>query len=164
MTNWKTIEGFENYQISTQGQVRNKKNDKILKVGLSPFYEQVVLRIDGKSINKRIHRLVAEAFITNPDNKPQVNHIDENKLNNHVDNLEWVTSKENNDHGSHNERVSFSRSKPIYALYEDGTDEYYPSAKIASEELCLWRESITAVINGRLKTTGGLKFEYAEIR
>lgn len=96
---WKDVGGFEGeYQISSFGRLKHfsKNGWNILKnTNKKGDYFNVVLT--GKSYNKsvRIHRLVAEAFIPNPENKPQVNHIDGNKQNNNVNNLEWVTAKEN---------------------------------------------------------------------
>jgi hypothetical protein len=98
---WKKIEGFENYSVSNEGRV---KNDKIfLKLSYNKRgYSQVVLWNKNKNKIQTIHRLVAQAFIPNPDNKPEVNHIDYNKTNNHVSNLEWATKKENEDHALQN--------------------------------------------------------------
>jgi hypothetical protein len=98
---WKKIEGFGNYSVSSEGRV---KNDKIfLKLSYNKRgYSQVVLWNENKNKIQTIHRLVAQAFIPNPDNKPEVNHIDYNKTNNHVSNLEWATKKENEDHALQN--------------------------------------------------------------
>ena len=98
---WKKIEGFGNYSVSNEGRV---KNDKIfLKLSYNKRgYSQVVLWNENKNKIQTIHRLVAQAFIPNPDNKPEVNHIDYNKTNNHVSNLEWATKKENEDHALQN--------------------------------------------------------------
>ena len=95
---WKNIPKFNGYKISNCGRVKNT-NNKILK----PFdngngYKQVHLMKNGKRYVKYVHRLVAECFIANPNNLPQVNHINFNKSNNQVDNLEWVTNQENNNH------------------------------------------------------------------
>ena len=101
---WKSIEGYEGYyEVSNLGRVRSLKRkgykNGTLKQGSSHTqYWVVVLCKDGKRITKLVHRLVAKAFIPNPDNKPQVNHIDSNRKNNRVDNLEWVTPKENSQH------------------------------------------------------------------
>lgn len=99
---WKDIKGYEGlYQVSSEGRVKSKARngnwkEKILKpVKTKDNYFIVGLCKNGKSKNKRINRLVAEAFIPNPENKPEVNHIDGNKHNNKISNLEWVTTKEN---------------------------------------------------------------------
>jgi hypothetical protein len=95
------------YYVSEDGDVYSKKyhpkrNPNCEMRKLKPFlkngYLQVAIYINGKQKFLSIHRLVAECYITNPNNKPQVNHIDGNKLNNHYINLEWVTNKENADH------------------------------------------------------------------
>lgn len=92
------IKDYPNYTISTDGVVRNNKN-KVIKPFLNnKGYVLVRLWNGGTSHSKLIHRLVAESFISNPENKPEVNHIDEDKTNNCVDNLKWVTRKENIQH------------------------------------------------------------------
>ncbi|MDY2883057.1 MAG: NUMOD4 domain-containing protein [Romboutsia timonensis] len=109
---WKDIKGFEEiYQVSNFGRVksllRKRRNrngyfyikEKILKQSINTYgYLQVCLYNNCERSVKRVHRLVAETFIPNPSNKPEVNHIDGNKTNNKIDNLEWVTSKENITH------------------------------------------------------------------
>lgn len=99
--NWKTIIGFNNYEISDEGKVRNKTTQYILKGRLSKSgYYQVSLKNDetGKFMNQYIHRLVALHFIDNQENKREVNHKDGDKTNNKLENLEWVTSSENQKH------------------------------------------------------------------
>lgn len=100
---WKDIEGYEGlYQISNLGRVKRVATGKVLKGGKDKDgYLMVKLYKNNIRSNKKIHRLVAEAFIPNPENKPQVNHADENKTNNSLDNLEWMTAKENINHGTH---------------------------------------------------------------
>ena len=91
---WKQISNLP-YEISSLGKIRNLKG-KVLKTYIqNSGYEQIKLNYQGLHIHKSIHRLVAEAFITNPLNKLYVNHIDGNKLNNTIDNLEWCTNSEN---------------------------------------------------------------------
>lgn len=96
---WKDIEGFEGlYQVSNYGRVKGLKTNTILKPNEHTGYLRVQLSKNGKQTNHFIHRLVARTFIPNPENKPEVNHKDADKKNNHVENLEWVTSKENSRH------------------------------------------------------------------
>jgi len=93
---YKTIEGFENYEVSNFGHIKNKKTGRILKACpnengylIANFYK------DKKVKSLNIHRIVGMTFLDNPDNKPQIDHIDNNKNNNNVNNLRWATSSEN---------------------------------------------------------------------
>ena len=109
MENWRSIKGFEGlYEVSDLGNVKSlaravysngklhqRKSEKILKSHMNNNYAMVVLCKDGKIYPKTVHRLVAETFIPNPDNKPTVDHVDTNRSNNAVSNLRWVTYKEN---------------------------------------------------------------------
>ena len=107
---WTHINGYDNlYIISNMGRVKSfKRGDwKTLKPRKDTGgYLQVCLSKNGKLTTYRIHRLVALHFIPNPENKPEVNHIDENKENNAIWNLEWMTHKENINHGTRNARTS----------------------------------------------------------
>lgn len=94
---WKLIEGFDGvYSVSNYGEVRNNKTGKLMKPRKNETgYLRINLTKNGKPKCMRVHRLVAQAFIPNPENKPEVNHIDFNRENNCVSNLEWVTNQEN---------------------------------------------------------------------
>lgn len=94
---WKDIKNYENkYKVSNYGKIKNSKTNKILKPSLNTYgYPIVTLCKDGTTSTKTIHRLVAESFIDNSNNLPQVNHIDGNKQNNFITNLEWVTISQN---------------------------------------------------------------------
>lgn len=121
---WQDIEGYKGlYQVSNKGNVKSLKygKERILKPGIDrDGYYKIMLYNNSVRKTFRLNRLVAQAFIPNLDNKPQVNHLDENKLNNCVDNLSWTTAKENNNHGTRNERVDDSHSKPILQYSKSG--------------------------------------------
>lgn len=98
---WKIIfyNGKEtNYSVSNIGEVKRNNPERLLKQQTQQGYKHITLQIEGKPKRFRVHRLVAEAFIPNPDNKPYVNHIDGDRSNNAIDNLEWVTPGENTRH------------------------------------------------------------------
>lgn len=112
---WKDIKYYEGkYQVSNLGRVKSlgnnkSKKEKILKPGKNKFgYLYVILSKEGIHKNFQLHRLVAQAFIENPNNYPIINHKDENKLNNKVDNLEWCTQKYNINYGTRTQRFSES--------------------------------------------------------
>ena len=125
---WKDIVGYEGrYQISNYGNVMSLNyNQKGIKKKMKPMvdnvgYAKVNLRKDGKQHIKYVHRLVAEAFIPNPNNFPVVNHIDEIKTNNRYDNLEWCTIKYNVTYGSAIEKRIEKIAKKIAQYEYDGT-------------------------------------------
>lgn len=117
---WKDVEGYEGlYQVSTFGRVRSLDRTtsgrngctrnikgKILSELDNKGYKVVGLHKEGSLKKVLISRLVANCFVANEFNKPEVNHIDEDKNNNRADNLEWVTAKENSNHGTRNDRIS----------------------------------------------------------
>lgn len=160
---WKDIEGYEGlYQVSNLGRVKRFTSGRILKdCKITGGYIGVNLSKNSIKSTKKIHRLVSQAFIPNPENKPEVNHIDENKSNNNVNNLEWVTRKENNNHGTRNERSSKTKSIPIIAtnLKTGELKEFY-SGKECARQLGLHTSNIAAVLKGRYKQTGGYTFKY----
>ena len=166
---WKDIEEYEGlYQVSNLGRVKRVNTNRILSSDInSQGYLRVKLSKNSTKSNKRIHRLVAQAFIPNPENKPQVNHIDEDKINKLVSNLNWMTAKENNNHGTRNARmgesISKSNSIPIIAtnLTTDESTEFC-SGKDCARQFGLDQGNITKVLKGRLKQTGGYTFKYKE--
>lgn len=162
---WKDIEGYEDvYQVSNLGRVKRVTTGRVLK-GISSGcgYVQVDLSKHGTTSKKLIHRLVAQAFILNTENKLEVNHIDEDKTNNRVDNLEWATRQENNNHGTHNEKVSKSKSIPIIAInIKSGESKEFYGASECARQLGLNPSHVSEVITGKRKQTKGFTFKYKE--
>lgn len=158
---YKLIEAFEDYIVSSDGKVFSLKHRKMkeMKPRLNKGgYLDVPLCSNGQHVRKLIHRLVARAFISNPDNLPEVNHKDEVKSNNCVDNLEWCTSEYNSNFGSRGERVAKALinhpdfSVPVVCLE---TGEVYPSVSEASRQTGVHRQNISGCLNGERQTAGG---------
>ena len=156
---WRDIKGYEGkYQISDLGRIKslnyrgNTNQEHILKLKEARNgYNQVQLYKNGKGVFYLIHRLVAEAFIPNPKNLPEINHKDENKLNNNVENLEWCTRKYNNNYGSHNKIVGESHKKSIICIT---TGEKFDSIIDASNKYNVDRASISNCCNNKRKSAG----------
>ena len=161
---WKTILIAPNYLISNNGKVKNKISGKILKLRYDKDgYLKVQLSTPlKKQKNFFVHRLVANAFLSSPNNLPVVNHKDENRANNNVDNLEWCTIAYNNAYGTHNEKVKKTNQekygKKIKAR-KDNKEYLFFSVKEAARVLNVSYSNIFACLKGRLKTTGGYIFE-----
>jgi hypothetical protein len=114
---WKKIEGYENYEISTFGNVRNIISNNLLKLSKKGNYYSIGLTDKNKNRKSfRVHRLVCLTFISNPDNKAEVNHKDKNGLNNNVSNLEWNSHQENCIHRSKGIKNSNNRNIKIRKL------------------------------------------------
>ena len=131
---FKVIKDFENYEISNLGNIRVTKTGKIKKASINRYYT-VKLNNNSKSTTYKIHRLIALAFIPNPENKECVDHIDRNKLNNSIINLRWATKSEN----CINKKVMSNNKSTVSGVC------YYP-------KMGKWRVNI--IINGRQKHIG----------
>lgn len=110
---WRPTQDYPNYEVSNTGLVRNLKTNRMMKLNNKGGYQEISLRNNIKRTSFKVHRLVAIAFIDNPLNKSDVNHKDKNKLNNHVDNLEWVTRQENNIHRCKDITITNNRNKNV---------------------------------------------------
>ena len=162
---WKDIKGFEGkYQISNLGRVkslqRNGRPERILRLNLIKGYAYTTLSNGSRGKKKlKVHRLVAEAFIPNPHNKPEVNHIDGDKRNCKVENLEWVTHQENCKHAYE----TGLRTDNVYVNQIDvNTGEViatFKSMKEASKITGVNYDSIAHCSRGDYKTGGGYKWE-----
>ena len=152
---WKDIDGLEGeYAISTKGRVRNKKTNRIL-VGSYDGSGYRKVTINSKNYN--IHRLVALAFIPNPQNLPQVNHRDENKENNNVENLEWCTASYNTNYSSHKQ---FCKIKQID---KDGNlIKIWDSITQIKKELGYSTHPIRNVLKGKQQYSYGYQWQYLD--
>lgn len=132
-----------NYLIYSDGRIYTKKRNRFLTPTITKYgYYKVTFNPNGKRITKALHRIIAETFIINPDNLPQVNHKDENKLNNDVSNLEFCTAKYNSNYGTRTIRSSLTRidraisGKPVKQIDRCGNViAIYPSAAEASRHV-----------------------------
>lgn len=157
MENWKDIKGYEGrYQVSDLGRVKSLNYNKTGKERIkkaakgSCGYVIVTLSNGGKLKGFLVHRLVAEAFLPNPDRLPQVNHKDEDKTNNAVSNLEWCDRKYNINYGTGTERMKVSKGKTVYQYTMDGTLVcVYPSAKEAGRQTGYAQTHISACCRGK---------------
>ena len=154
----KDIKGFDGtYQVNELGEVFDRSGRKRrLTTNRQTGYVYLPLRRGGATLQRYVHRLVAEAFIPNPDEKPEVNHINGDKTDNRVTNLEWVTHSENISH-AHTTRLITPRSTPVEMVGSDGlVIQRFKSVKDAAEYLggnCL--ANIYKAIHGHRKTVGG---------
>ena len=150
---WKEILGYEGrYEVNTLGQVKATKSGKVLAPQLgSNGYYKVGLRkqVGGTKKREILHRLVATTFIPNPHNKPQVNHIDGNKLNNNVCNLEWVTASENSQHAFDTE-LSKAHYKNVAKKFGKTSAYHYVELLNSSKDGLVYRTVVKATINGKL--------------
>lgn len=187
---WLSIEGYEDlYQVSNFGRVKSLGNnkmrkEKILKQATNKYgYQVVQLCKDGKPKMFRVNRLVASAFIPNPNNYPVVNHKDEVKTNNHVSNLEWCTIEYNTNYGTARERQTkamigkFSgENHPMYGKLgkEHPTSKQVIQLTLGGEVIKLWgstreiqrelgynQSNISACCRNKLKSARGYKWCYA---
>lgn len=180
---WRDIKGYEGfYQVSNLGRVKSLERKvrsqygfrtipEIIRKPNKNLFGYLMLLLSKKGVNKpyTIHRLVAETFIPNPDNLPQINHKNEIKTDNRVENLEWCSSQYNNNYGTHNERMAATKinhpslSKPIAQYNKNKTlVAKYPSAAEAERQTGINRTNIRLCCNGSKyrKTAGGYIWKF----
>lgn len=176
---WKDIEGYEGvYMVSNWGNVKSLerldslghlRKERILKPRNNKGYLFVILCKDGKSKHHYIHRLVAEAFLPNPDNLPQINHIREfEKTNNRVENLEWCDRKYNCNYGSRNQRIAdklvngkWSKKVNQYTIDGEFIKKWSSMAEV-KRQLGYAQGNICKCCNGQRKTAYGYIWRYRQ--
>lgn len=171
---WRPVVGYEGlYSVSNTGLVRSERRDRLLSLCVNQYgYLQTKLCCNGTTRTKLVHRLVATAFIENPESLPQINHIDECKINNRVTNLEWCTLEYNQVYGSVVKRrvgthvrknIAAKFSKPVVCCTKDGERlREYKSIRRAEAETGVYHKDISRCCRGRNKTAGGFKWAYAQ--
>lgn len=181
---WRTIDGFPEYEVSSYGNVRSKDRivtrkgypSRIKGVQLKQFYSRGYMRValynGNRSSRKQflVHRLVADAFIPNPLHKEYINHKDENKLNNMVDNLEWCTAKYNSNYGTSIRRrvmhqdwqsIADKQSKTVYQYDKDMHIIRVWKSTVECERGGYNSSSVSRCCNGYLKTYKGYIWRYS---
>lgn len=148
---------YSGYSISSFGRVQNNCTGRYLKPSSGrDGYLHVCLFVNGKKYGKLVHRLVAEYFIPNPDKLPQVNHIDEDKTNNKVWNLEWVTPQENINHSIHKQECEVQQLDPVTGE----VIKTFKSVMEAERQTGIKENGIGMVCNGKGKTYKGYGWRY----
>lgn len=186
---WKDVAGHEkSYQISNLGRVRSKDRCIIYSNGINRFYKGQILKkqvatngyeiVDlsknGKKKHHLVHRLVAQGFIPNPNNLPEVNHLDEDKTNNSVSNLHWCSVGFNRNFGSRNLKISLNRNtsaigekvrkklgKEVIQVSNNGkTINRFPSIRQAEKETGFARQAISGCCNGKYNRAYGYSWRF----
>jgi hypothetical protein len=171
MEEWRSISDFPNYSVSNFGNIKNNKTNKLMRLNNKGGYFHISLINNQSKKSLKVHRLVALAFIDNPEDKPEVNHKDKNKLNNNINNLEWNTKKEQAQHKSIGLIYKSNKNKPINRLDKLSGEVLEKFNSI--EEAGMWafenkltfnshngRNSIGNCVNGLSNSAYGFRWEY----
>lgn len=168
---WKPIEGYDNYMVSNLGRVKSLKRGILKLIKNKNGYYYISFSKYGKIKTFIVHRLVAEAFLPNPDNKPQVDHINTNRTDNRVENLRWTTYKENNNNQLTKKHFSECRkgklnykSKKVLQFDLNGNlIKSWDTVREAERETNIHSSHISRCCNGKRKTAYGYIWKYEEI-
>lgn len=163
---WKDVVGYEGrykgnlYSVDRMDASGQKCGGKALRpIRDSYGYLIVNLCKNGKRKHKKVHRLVTEAFIPNPNSLPQVNHRDEDKTNNNVENLEWCTSKYNANHGTRIKRISDTNKIPVKGVHIETGEEIYLKSMVEGALYGFDPTGISGACSGKQKTHRGYSFQ-----
>lgn len=174
---WRAVKGYEGYyEVSSLGNIRGIDREVPCKNGTSKCirgrvmrqsthykngYKSVMLTSGCKQKRLLVHRIVAQAFIPNPKNIPEVNHIDENKANNTPSNLEWCTHEYNNGYGTKRERLTRCHNKPVRQFKNGVLIASYESATIAAKAIGGTQSGVSSCCRGDFPIYKGFTWEYA---
>lgn len=163
---WKKyfLNGVEtDYSVSTEGIVRKDTTNYILSQSMQQDYKFVTLLVAGKQKRMRVHRMVAETFIDNPENKPYVNHINGNRSDNNVENLEWVTPSENTQHAIATGLFQSGRAKAVVQYSLDGMQmATFESASEAARQTGGSQSKITMCCRRQRQTANDYQWRYLD--
>lgn len=181
---WKSIKNFEGmYEVSENGDIKSLTRkvassrsssgfrtvrERILKQHIDRYgYACVTLRKEGRDFGRTVHRLVASAFLENPDNLPSINHIDEDKLNNHYSNLEWCTVQHNNNYNDRQLRIGeVQRKKGVNGIpvsqydLEGNHIQDFVSGKAAASDAEIHKNAVYQCCKGLRESAGGYIWKY----
>lgn len=156
---WKQIIEAPNYSVSNMARIKNNKTGRILSPSMHrKGYLQITLRVDKRPKTFLIHRLVAIAFVPNPNNLPEVNHKDGNKTNCNQKNLEWCTNGYNQEHKYRILGHESATYKPVVCVE---TGVVYKGICVAARAVGVGAQQLSDCLRGRYHTAGGLHWKYA---
>lgn len=157
---WKKYPDYAEIEVSSFGRVRSVKGHYYKINPINSGYLKIQFYTNGKHINKFVHRLVAQTFIPNPNDLPEVNHKDGDRTNNNVDNIEWCTHEENI---AYREKFGKASNRPVFAINLTTLEVlWFPSQSEAGRELGVSQQSVSSVIKGKYKQECGYWFVNAD--
>jgi hypothetical protein len=159
---WRDVAEAPGYKVSNLGNVLGKRGTPLTLITNQFGYKVVSPLVNGKTSTRQVHRLVAIAFIPNPDALPLVSHIDGDRLNNRVSNLEWVTPKQNAERAVNRAEESTRRSRKVVQTFPDGHTETWGSMKEAAGEVGVTASTIGLWCSGRAADPRGHGWEFAD--
>lgn len=171
---WKDVVGYEGlYQVNEFGEVKSVRRTKSNNRGFQDVNERLLAQVpdrdgylrvclskDGEHTPKLVSRLVAQAFISNPDGLPVVNHKDENKQNNHVENLEWCTVRYNTCYGNGLLKTAIKQGRAVLQIEDDQVIHEYYSTGRASKDTGIPQSNIYKTCTGERKSAGGYGWRF----